>query len=196
MTHQDPTRRTAIMSAAAILPLAAALPSNVLGQNAIAPPAPNPRPRTHELIGKPAPAIDLAKVGGGRLTNKEFAGKTTIVQFWGLWCPDCLRDTDDVAVLSKRVASVRGLKFVSVHTRGRYGRWGNVDAFFAEKGYSYPVAIDDDQTAYRAWAIKWVPSFLIVNRKGIIADYTTDLTAGGGVGVEGLLAKAQAVARA
>jgi thiol-disulfide isomerase/thioredoxin len=196
MTFQEPNRRTAIITAAAALQLAAALPNIVAGQNAIIQSAPNPRPRSHDLIGKPAPAIDLAKVGGGRLTNQEFAGKTTIVQFWGLWCPDCLRDTDDVAILTKRVASVAGLKFVSVHTRGRYGRWGNVEAFFAEKGYSYPVAIDDDQTAYRAWAVKWVPSFLIVNRQGIITDYTTDLTAGGGQGVDGLLTKARAVARA
>jgi thiol-disulfide isomerase/thioredoxin len=193
MTDDLISRRSTILAGAA-LPLGAA--THLHAQAQPAPQSPNPRPRTHDLLGKPAPAINLNKVGGGQFASRDLRGKTTIVQFWGLWCPDCLRDTDDVAVLASRVTRERRLRFMSVHTRGRYGRWGNLDTFFAEKGYRYPVAIDDDQAAYRAWAIKWVPSFLIVNRQGIMADYTTDLTAGGGIGIDGLLNKALAVARA
>lgn len=196
MTQNDQTRRTIIASAIAAAPLLPFMSGSASAQTALPAPAPNPRPRTHDLIGKPAPALDLAQAQGGRFTNRAFARRTTIVQFWGLWCPDCLRDVDEVAVLANRIRRERGLAFQSIHTRGRYGRWGNLDAFFAEKGYRFPVAIDDDQSAYRAWAVKWVPSFLIVNRRGIIVDYTTDLTAGGGVGVEGLIARARAASRA
>lgn len=153
------------------------------------------RPRSYPLIGQPAPAIDLALAGGGRLTAASFAGRTTIVQFWGLWCPDCLADVDHVAQLARRVARSRRLRFVSVHTRGRYGRWGALEPFFAEKGYRFPVAVDDDGAAYRAWQLGWVPSFVVVDRTGIIRDYTTDLVAGGGIGVDGLIARAEAVAR-
>lgn len=188
----DLTRRTALIAAACAAPLAPAFAQSPPAS----PPAPaNPRPRAYDLIGQPAPAIDLARVGGGRLRNADFRGKTTIVQFWGLWCPDCLRDTDDVALLAARVGRERGMRYVGVHTRGRYGRWGDVDTFFSEKGYRYPVAIDDDQAAYRAWGVKWVPTFLVVDRRGVIRDWTTDLTAGGGIGVDGLLNKARAVAR-
>ena len=154
------------------------------------------RPRSHALLGQPAPAIDLPLAGQrGRLNNRLFArNRATIVQFWGLWCPDCLADVDDVAELNRRVGRERGIGFVSVHTRGRYGRWGALEPFFQEKGYRFPVAVDDDQAAYRAWQMQWVPSFLIVDRAGVIRDYTTDLTAGNGIGVEGLLARARTVA--
>lgn len=153
------------------------------------------RPRTYDLIGQAAPATDLARFGGGRLTQADFIGKTTIVQFWGIWCPDCLADVDDVADLNRLIARDRKLQFIGIHTRGRYGRWGGLAPFFAEKGYRFPVAIDDDSSAYKAWGIKWVPSFVIVGPDGIIRDFTTDLKAGSGIGVQGLLAKAKAVAK-
>jgi thiol-disulfide isomerase/thioredoxin len=153
------------------------------------------RPRTYDLIGQAAPATDLARFGGGRLTQADFLGKTTIVQFWGIWCPDCLADVDDVAELNRLIARDRKLQFIGIHTRGRYGRWGGLAPFFAEKGYRFPVAIDDDSAAYKAWGIKWVPSFVIVGKDGIIRDYTTDLKAGSGIGVQGLLDKAKAVAK-
>jgi thiol-disulfide isomerase/thioredoxin len=153
------------------------------------------RPRTYDLIGQAAPATDLERFGGGRLTEANFRGKTTIVQFWGIWCPDCLTDVDDVAELNRLISRERKLQFVGIHTRGRYGRWGGLAPFFAEKGYSFPVAIDDDSSAYKAWGIKWVPSFVIIGADGIIRDYTTDLKAGSGIGVQGLLAKAKAVAK-
>ncbi len=153
------------------------------------------RPTSYSLIGNPAPVFDLAKIGGGRFNNASLRGKTTIIEFWGLWCPDCLLDADNVAELAQLVRRERGINFMSIHTRGRYGRWGDIGTYFAEKGFSYPVAIDDDSAAYRAFKIEWVPSFVIINSRGIIADYSNDLGAGGGIGAAGLLAKAKAVAR-
>lgn len=153
------------------------------------------RPRSYDLIGQAAPATNLPRFGGGRLTEADFKGKTTIVQFWGIWCPDCLADADDVAELNRLIERDRALRFIGIHTRGRYGRWGGLAEFFAEKGYPFPVAIDDDSAAYRAWNITWVPSFVIVGPDGIIRDFTTDLKAGSGIGVQGLLTKARNVAR-
>jgi hypothetical protein len=54
---------------------------------------------------------------------------------------------------------------------------GNVDTIMT----LWPI--DDDSTAYKAWGIKWVPSFVIIDSDGIIRDYTTDLKAGSGIGV-------------
>ncbi len=184
------TRRDTLTGLAA----GAAVSTVALEAEAQTPPTPvDRRPRTYDLIGQAAPVTDLARFGGGRLTQADFRGKTTIVQFWGIWCPDCLADVDDVAELNRLIARDRKLQFIGIHTRGRYGRWGGLAPFFAEKGYRFPVALDDDSAAYKAWSIKWVPSFVIVGPDGIIRDYTTDLKAGAGIGVQGLLAKAKAV---
>lgn len=184
MTQNSQTDRRTLLTGTVAAAAATILPAPLQAQN---------RPRTHALIGQPSPEISLPLFGGGRFERTSLIGKTTIVQFWGLWCPDCLLDVDHVNQLNRRIARERGMALMTVHTRGRYGRWGGLAPFFAEKRYTLPVAVDDDSTAYRAWQLAWVPSFLIVDRNGIIRDYSADLEAGDGIGVGGLIRRARAV---
>lgn len=151
------------------------------------------KPTTYAEVGKAAPSFDIAKIGGGRFNNRSLRGKTTIVEFWGLWCPDCLADGANTAQLANRVRRERNINFIGIHTRGRYGRWGSVENYFQEKGYSYPVAIDDNSAVYNAFKLAWVPTYLIIDRNGIIRDFTTDLGSYDGIGVDGLLARARAI---
>lgn len=152
------------------------------------------RPNSYSEIGKKCPKFSLKKNGGGSFSNANLKGKTTIIEFFGLWCPDCMLDAPNVAQFAAIANATKGMQFIGIHTHGRYGRWGSLDKFFEEKKYKYPVAIDDDKTAYNAFKIAWVPSFLIIDNKGIIRDFTTDLGAGG-IGVDGLLKRAIAVSK-
>ncbi len=141
-------------------------------------------------LNQKVPNFDIAKSGGGKFNNASLLGKTTIVEFWGLWCPDCLVDgdnTNQAAILAKK----NGIEFMAIHTRGRYGRWGSIEAYFKEKGYSYPTAIDDDGAAYKAFELGWVPTYLVIDKYGTIRDFSTDL--GNILGVHGLINKAKAV---
>lgn len=151
------------------------------------------KPTTYSELGKKAPKFNLKKFGGGTFSNADFKGKTTIVEFWGLWCPDCMADAPLTAQVAARANATKNLRFIGIHTAGRYGRWGSLDAYFKEKGYSYPVAIDDDKTAYNAFKMQWVPTYLIIDKNGTIADFTTDLGIGG-IGVDALLARANKIA--
>lgn len=151
------------------------------------------RPKKYSLLGKKAPIFSLSRHKGGKFSNASLKGKTTIVEFWGLWCPDCLLDSPLTNALSQKVKTTKNIKLVAIHTAGRYGRWGSIEAYFKEKGFEYDVAIDDDKTAYKAFAIEWVPSYLIIDKNGNIADFTTDLGVEG-VGVDAFFARAKAIA--
>lgn len=180
MTH-DLSRRSALALAAA----AAATPA--LAQS-------NPRPSTHALLNQPAPAFDLPKVGGGRARLSDYRGKTLVMEFWGLWCPDCIKDGPHVAALVRAMQADRRLAFLGVHTRGRFGRWGSVETYFQQTGWNFPVALDDDGALYKAYQMRWVPGFLVVDGRGVIRDFSNDLDAGGGAGVAGFLQRVRAVA--
>ncbi len=154
----------------------------------------DPRPRTYDLIDRPAPDFALPRHGGGVARLADYRGRTLILYFGGLWCPDCVRDGPHVDALARRIAQSEGLAFLHVHTRNRFGRWGSIDAYFAEYGYRYPVAFD----ASKDWArdlyrIAWSPTYLVVDRAGIIRHFRTDL---GATGAEALLDAAMTAARA
>ena len=176
----NPNRRNVIAAAAALPLLATGLQAR----------AADGRPTSYAGIGKRAPAFHAPVRGGGTFSNRNFVGKVTILDFFGLWCPDCMADTPHVAELVKLVRATPGIDFVGIHTRGKYGRWGSLDNYFKEKGFSYPVAIDDNSAVYKAFKLAWVPSYVIVDSNGIIRDYVTDLGAGG-IGARALLARAK-----
>jgi thiol-disulfide isomerase/thioredoxin len=182
-------RRALVLTAAAA---AAASPASA---QAVPPGAPgDPRPRAYKLLGQPAPDFTFPKLGGGDARLGDYRGKTLILYWWGLWCPDCVLDGANVAALANDVAKDSRLAFLAIHTRGRFGKWGSVPAYFEERGYSYPVALDGGREFARdVYRIEWYPSFLAIDRKGIIRAWRTDLGAKGGAA---FLAEARALASA
>ncbi|MCU0881180.1 MAG: TlpA family protein disulfide reductase [Hyphomonadaceae bacterium] len=132
---------------------------------------------------------------GGVQSVSQFTGRTLIFHVWGLWCGDSLADIDDVARLHRRLARSRNLAIAGLHVRAAYGRWGSLQAFFAEKRYRFPVALDPDSTVYRDWGLRWTPSYVIIDPAGVIRDYASGLRGEGGIGMRGLVDRANAVHR-
>jgi peroxiredoxin len=139
-------------------------------------PADNPRPETYALLGQPAPAFRLDKLGGGELNEKSLNGQWTILYFWGTWCGDCMRDSPHTFALVRAIAQDPGLRFASIHVDARTGKYPTIEAYFTEKGESFPVAIDAGRDAYRAFQIRWVPTYLVIDPQGVIRGFRTDLS--------------------
>jgi thiol-disulfide isomerase/thioredoxin len=154
----------------------------------------DPRPRAYSLIGAAAAPFEFPKLGGGQASLRDYHGKALILYFGGLWCPDCVADGAHVNQLAHLASRSRDVAFLNIHTRNRFGRWGGNDpalidppaaeaairSYFAETGYSYPVAFDASRTyARESYAIEWYPTFLIIDRDGVIREWRTDLGAEG-----------------
>lgn len=45
--------------------------------------------RGNRLVGKAAPALDLTRLDGTKVTSRDLAGKTVVVNFWNSWCIPC-----------------------------------------------------------------------------------------------------------
>lgn len=136
----------------------------------------DPRPRTYALMGQPIPAFRAELASGGVLTDKDLRGKWTVIDFWGIWCPDCMVDAPHVQALSTAIAQDPDLRFITVHVDRRYGRWSSVAEYMAEKQQTYPVLLDPDKSIRDAFQIKWVPSYLVVDPQGVVRGYRTDLS--------------------
>jgi peroxiredoxin len=139
-------------------------------------PEDNPRPQVYALLGQEAPAFALDKLGGGQMTDKDLKGQWTVLYFWGVWCGDCMRDSPHTFALVRAIAQDPTLRFASIHVDTRSGKYPSIEAYFAEKGESYPTAVDAGRDAYRAFKINWVPTYLVIDPQGVIRGFRTDLS--------------------
>ena len=157
------------------------------------------RPYGYALLGKPLPAFSGPLVGGGTFDSADISG-WTLIDVWGIWCSDCMADAPHVAALSRAIAQDPGLDFISIHTPPSaaradeaYGRYGSVEAYFADKGYDYPTLVDEDASLRETLRIAWTPSYLLVSPAGTVEGFRTDLSAAGDAPVKQFLIDIAAV---
>jgi thiol-disulfide isomerase/thioredoxin len=134
--------------------------------------------RHHALLGKRAPelgATGLINPNGDVVRIGDFAGRTAVIAFFGLWCPKCMADAGNVMLLANWAGSSPNLAFLGVHIGERFGRWGSLDGFFTEKGWHFPVVTDRDESTFASWALRQVPTYLIIDRQGYIQAAHGDL---------------------
>ncbi|MEM8921119.1 MAG: TlpA disulfide reductase family protein, partial [Pseudomonadota bacterium] len=125
------------------------------------------RPLSYRGLDAKIPDFTASIYGGGEASQETLAGKWTVVKFWGMWCGDCVKDAPYVAALTDALESDPGTNFLSIHTPPSaarmdeaMGKWGSLETYFADKGLSYPVAMDPDASLRDAFLIDWTPTYL------------------------------------
>jgi thiol-disulfide isomerase/thioredoxin len=162
----QPPRRTVLVGAAAALaPVAIAAPPSLAD---------------HPLWNKPAPPLAGVTVQGAQIDIARLRGKVVVIEFWGVWCPDCRNDAQHTAALAKALASRSDTAFLTVHRRERFNRWPTLQAYFDEMQFSFPTLLDADETMSNTWQVKWVPSYYVLDRTLRVAHMRTDLGPLGG----------------
>lgn len=119
--------------------------------------------KPEDIVGKPAPKLDLALLGGGRLNLDEFKGKKYVVlDFWASWCPWCRKSTDKFVELTKRYAA-EDIAFFIVSTTepeekvAAYKEKNKVDAVFA---------LDPKREAADPYFVDYIPHIVVIDKDG------------------------------
>ena len=127
------------------------------------------------MVGKAAPGFVLPVVSGGdpgaRMALGDLLGKPVILDFWASWCEPCRIQGPILERLAKKYRE-RGLTVLGV----------NVDdtpqdaAVYAKReGLTYPILVDLEGTAQRAYEATNLPTLVIVDRDGRVAAYMAGL---------------------
>nr|WP_321359283.1 TlpA disulfide reductase family protein [uncultured Hyphomonas sp.] len=153
------------------------------------------RPYEYAFLGKKLPHFTGTMLDGSTFDSDDLT-QWTVIDVWGLWCSDCQADAPYAAALSTAINQDPDLDFLSIHVPASaaratpeemYKKYGSVDAYFAEKGYSYPVVIDSDASLRDTLRIDWTPSYLLVSPDGVVKGYRSEFSAAKGEPVKDFL---------
>ena len=142
------------------------------------------RPLTHPLLGQEIPNFSAPLTSGGWVSKDDLAGQWTVIDFWGLWCSDCLADAPYSQALQSALLQDPQVGFLSIHTPPNatradeaFGKWGSIKAYFQDMGYTeYPIAIDKDASLRDTFQIGWTPTYLLISPDLKVHAFRNDLS--------------------
>ena len=146
------------------------------------------RPYEYALLGEKLPHFAGTLIDGTPFDSDKLA-HWTVIDVWGLWCSDCMADAPYSAALASAAGQDPDLDFLSIHVPASparttpeemFKRYGSVQGFFDEKGYSYPVLVDTDASLRAALKVAWTPSYILVSPDGVVKGYRSEFSAAHG----------------
>jgi len=130
---------------------------------------------TSPLLGTLAPQLTGTTPEGESVDLDSFRGEWVLVNFFATWCPPCVLEHPELVQLSKDDGGT--LQVVSVVSGDTAS---NVEQFFAERGGSWPVLVNDTGASGLDYGLKKLPeSYLIAPDGTVVAKYAGGITANG-----------------
>lgn len=130
----------------------------------------NPRDVPSPLIGKPAPAFDLAQLHdpAKRITNQDMLGKVWLMNVWASWCVSC-RIEHPLLVQASRAGAIKNLVGLNYKdTNPAAIHW------LKEGGDPYMVsAVDADGRVGINYGVYGVPETYLIDKNGLIVHKVT-----------------------
>jgi thiol-disulfide isomerase/thioredoxin len=121
---------------------------------------------TNFHVGQPAPALLVPQVGGGTIDLSTLKGKAVWVNFMQTTCPPCIDEFPLMNGFAARYAN-DGLVVIAIDIQEDEG---TVASFAQRLNATFPIGLDTDAAAQRAWGAFGLPVHFWVDREGIVRD--------------------------
>lgn len=126
---------------------------------------------TEGMVGQPAPAYSLARLGDGApLTGEERSGRAYVVNLFASWCTPCRAEHPQLMALRRQGVDIVGIAYKD--------RPEAAAAFLAELGNPFAdVALDPEGRLGLDIGVTGVPETFVIGPDGVIrAAYRGPLT--------------------
>ena len=110
-----------------------------------------------------APPFEVHGLNGGTLRQHDLLGSVALVDFWATWCPPCLASMPHMEQLHEELAT-QGFRLVSVNVESDAPE--RARTFKTDHDLSFPIYLDVDGNAQRAFAVTSYPTVVLIDRQG------------------------------
>ena len=106
------------------------------------------------------------------LTLKDLRGRVVLLNFWVFTCYNCTNTVPSLVDFDRKYRG-QGLTIIGVHTpefppyAGEHDK-GNVERALRKYHIEYPNAQDNDSRTWDLYGIRYWPSFVLIDKKGVI----------------------------
>jgi len=129
-----------------------------------------PRPAAIE-IGSEAADFQLKDLEGREIQLKGLRGNVVLLNFWATWCGPCRLEMPVIEKLHQQLHG-KGLRVFGVNDE----EIETIREYVAEHEYSFPTLVDTDQEAMNLYRIRGIPTMVVIDREGKIAQYRMGLS--------------------
>jgi len=123
-------------------------------------------PRPSSSSEGDVPVFSLEKIGGGRMTNRDFEGKVVFIDFWAIWCGPCRSATPYVIKLHEQF---KGTDLLVIGMNLDYNKSVREVEEFTKKEKIEYIVLKGDQTISNSFKIRGIPAFFLIDRRGNIS---------------------------
>lgn len=116
--------------------------------------------------GFAAPDFELELLDGGIVRLSELRGQVVVLNLWASWCPPCQAEMPALQRLHAQRAD-QGVVVLALNSTVQDSE-ADARAFAAERGLTFPIALDPSGEATRAYQVRALPSTYFIDRRGII----------------------------
>jgi peroxiredoxin len=108
------------------------------------------------------PPLILHDLAGTPHTLDDYRGRLVLLNFWATWCEPC---RDEMASMQKLRRKLSGRPFVVLLANYGEAR-ARVAEFVTREAIAFPVLLDPNQNAPRAWRVRVLPSSFLIGPDG------------------------------
>jgi peroxiredoxin len=120
----------------------------------------------------PAPELRAADLKGAQKTLADYRGKVVLLNFWGSWCPPCLREMPSMERLRVKMAG-RPLAIVAIDSAETADE---VNAFLSRMKLGFPILLDPEGDNTKRWKVFALPTTFLLDAEGRVRHVLTGPT--------------------